>query len=194
MGETSRAQVDPGSKALVPEIDGDGGLPYHLREALVRRVVARLDPGAPVHAVRTMAGVLADGVAEPRFQTLLLCGFAGIALVLVATGVYGVLTYAVLRRTREIGVRVALGASQHAIVGMIGGWALRLVGVGVATGLVGAVAGQSIVRRTLLDAGLSLTLPLAAVTALVVMTSAVAACLPALRAASVDPTESLRSE
>ena len=141
-----------------------------------------------------MAGVFADGVAGPRFQTLLLCGFAGIALVLVATGVYGVLTYAVLRRTREIGVRVALGASQHAIVGMIGGWALRLVGVGVATGLVGAVAGQSIVRRTLLDAGLSLTLPLAAVTALVVMTSAVAACLPALRAASVDPTESLRSE
>jgi putative ABC transport system permease protein len=163
-------------------------------EADIRRTVARLDRGAAVHDVRTVDGILADGVAGTRFQTLLLCGFAGIALVLVATGMYGVLSYAVHRRTREIGVRVALGASQAAIVRMIGGWAFGLVAVGVALGIAGAVAADALVRRTLVDAGLSFTLPLATVTAIVVMTAAAVACLPALRASRLDPTEALRTE
>jgi ABC-type antimicrobial peptide transport system permease subunit len=77
---------------------------------------------------------------------------------------------------------------------MIGGWAFGLVAVGVALGIAGAVAADALVRRTLVDAGLSFTLPLATVTAIVVMTAAAVACLPALRASRLDPTEALRTE
>jgi putative ABC transport system permease protein len=129
-----------------------------------------------------------------RFQALLFGGFAGIALLLVATGLYGVLTYAVLRRTREIGVRIALGASRRAILRLIGGWAATLVITGIGVGLVGAVAAQALIRRTFLDTGLSAAGPLAVVTCLVIATAAISACLPAARAASLEPTRSLRAE
>ena len=163
-------------------------------ETDIRRVVAHLDRGAPVHDVRTMDGVLADGVAGPRFQMLLLCGFAGIGLVLVATGVY--------RRAH------VCGASAHTRDWRSCRARCEPVGdrrndrrMGGAIGDGGCDAGgrrrgrrPRTPRRTLVDAGLSFGLPLAAVTAVVVLTSAAAACLPALRAASVAPTDSLRSE
>jgi putative ABC transport system permease protein len=163
-------------------------------EAALRHAVAAVDGDVPLYDLRTVEGVLASGVAAPRFQTLLLGGFGAIALVLVATGLYGVLTYAVLRRTREIGVRIALGASRGAIAGLIGGWAARLVVSGVAAGVIGAVASQALIRRTFVDTGVSPALPLVAVTIVLVVTAAVSACLPAARAASVAPAESLRAE
>jgi putative ABC transport system permease protein len=163
-------------------------------EATLRHAVAAVDSGVPVYDVRTVEGVLASGVSGPRFQALLFGGFAGIALLLVATGLYGVLTYAVLRRTREIGVRIALGASRRAILRLIGGWAATLVITGIGVGLVGAVAAQALIRRTFLETGVSATGPLAVVTCLVITTAALSACLPAARAASVEPTRSLRAE
>ena len=138
--------------------------------------------------------MLATGVSAPRFRALLFGGFAGIALLLVATGLYGVLTYAVLRRTREIGVRIALGASRRAIATLIGGWAARLVGIGLVLGIVGATAAGELIRRVFLDPGVSPIVPLAAVTGIVLVTSVAAACLPAARAASVEPTISLRAD
>jgi predicted permease len=163
-------------------------------EAGLRHAITAVDPNIPVYDVRTVEGVLASGVAGPRFQTLLLGGFAGIALLLVATGLYGVLTYAVLRRTREIGVRIALGASRGAIIRLIGRWATTLVLTGVGAGMIGAAAAHAVIRRVILDAGLSPAAPLAAVTLLVIVTAAASACLPAMRAASVEPTRSLRAE
>jgi putative ABC transport system permease protein len=163
-------------------------------DAQFRRAVAAVDPHVALHELRTFEAVLATGVSAPRFGALVLGGFAGVALLLVATGLYGVLTYAVLRRTREIGVRIALGASRRAIATLIGGWAARLVGIGLVLGIVGATAAGELIRRVFLDPGVSAVVPLAAVTGIVLVTSVAAACLPAARAASVEPTISLRAD
>jgi predicted permease len=163
-------------------------------EASLRHAVATVDRTVPVYDVRTLEDVLASGVSGPRFQTWLLGGFAGIALLLVGTGLYGVLTYAVLRRTREIGVRIALGASRTAIIRLIGGWAATLVLTGLGAGILGAVAAQVLIRRTFVHTTVSPAAPTALVTVVVIATAALAACLPALRAASLEPTQSLRTE
>ena len=163
-------------------------------DAQFRRAVAAVDPHVALHELRTFEAVLATGVSAPRFGALVLGGFAGLALLLVATGLYGVLMYAVLRRTREIGIRIALGASRGAIAALIGGWAARLVGIGVVLGIVGASAAGELIRRVFVDPGVSRILPLAAVTGIVLVTAVAAACLPAVRAASVEPTISLRAD
>jgi len=174
---------------VVRSSDGREGL-----EADLRHAVAAVDGSVPVYDVKAFSDVLASGVEGPRFVAFLLGSFAGIALLLVATGLYGVLTYAVLRRTREIGVRIALGASRGAIAGLIGGWAVRLVAIGVVAGIAGAMVFQLILRRAFVDTGVSPAVPLAVVTFVLIATAAVSACLPAVRAASVAPTESLRVE
>jgi predicted permease len=163
-------------------------------DADFRRAVASVDPHAPLYDLRTFDAVLATGVSAPRFGTFVLGGFAALALVLVATGLYGVLTYAVLRRTREIGVRMALGASRRAIASLIGGWAARLVAIGIVLGIAGAAAAGELIRRLFVDPEVSPIVPLAAVTGIVLVTAVAAACLPAARAAAVEPTVSLRAD
>jgi predicted permease len=163
-------------------------------DAAFRHAVSSVDPHAPLYDLRTFDAVLATGVSGPRFGALVLGGFAGLALLLVATGLYGVLMYAVLRRTREIGVRIALGASRPAIASLIGGWAARLVAIGLVLGIAGAAAAGELIRRTFVDPGISPIVPLAAVTGIVLVTAVAAACLPAVRAASVEPTVSLRAD
>jgi predicted permease len=161
----------------------------------VRRIVADLDPYVPVHDVKTMNDILASGLAPPRFLTLLMSGFAGIGLLLTATGLYGLLSYAVSRRTREIGVRMALGASRRSIVSMILRRALALIAIGTALGGAGAVAEQLLLKRTVfaLDPAHPLALLLGAA-AVVALTAIAASCPPAIRAASIDPTTALAAE
>ena len=161
----------------------------------VRQLVAALDPQAPVYDVRTLSGILLEGMAPPRFLTLLMTSFAGIGLVLTATGLYGLLAYSVSRRTREIGVRMALGASRGSIVKMILSRAILLIGVGMAVGSAGVAAGQALLQRLLFtpDGGYPFAWLFGAV-AVVLLTALAAACPPALRAASIDPTTTLRAE
>jgi putative ABC transport system permease protein len=161
----------------------------------IRRIVAALDPQVPVHGVKTLNSILASGVAAPRFETLLMASFAGIGLLLTATGLYGLLSYAVSRRTREIGVRMALGASRGSIVSMILGRALLLIAIGTALGGVGAWAGQALLQRMVFALDVPhLVAWLCGATVIVLLTAVAAACPPALRAASVDPTMALRAE
>src|SRR5579864_5505477 len=101
----------------------------------IRAAVASLDKEVAVFDIQTMADLLAEGIARPRFQMLLLASFAVIALLLTVVGLYGVLAYSVLQRTREIGVRVALGASRNAVLRMVLRQAMLLVAAGVALGL-----------------------------------------------------------
>jgi predicted permease len=161
----------------------------------VRRVVAAFDRQVPVHDVTTLNDIVARGMAAPRFVTLLMSSFAAMGLLLTATGLYGLLSYAVSRRSREIGVRIALGASRRSIVNMILRRALLLIAVGTAIGAGGLVAGQALLGRAtaLLDAPHPVAwLCGAAVT--VALTAIGAAYLPAARAAAIDPTVALRSE
>jgi predicted permease len=161
----------------------------------VRRIVASLDPQVPVHDFRTVTSLLSAGRAAPRFQTLLMTSFAAVGLLLTATGLYGLLAYAVSRRTREIGVRMALGASRSTIVTMILRRALMLIAIGTALGGAGALAGQALIRRLVVAVDASHPAAwLAGATAIVVLTALVAAWPPAARAASIDPTTALRAE
>jgi putative ABC transport system permease protein len=161
----------------------------------VRQIVAALDPQAPVHDVKTLSGMLSEGMAPPRFLTLLMASFAGIGLMLTATGLYGLLAYAVSRRSREIGVRMALGASRRSIIKMILSRALLLVAIGMGIGGAGAAAVQAVLQRVVFSAEGAPPLGWLLGAAVVVLLTALAAvCPPAMRAASIDPSTALRAE
>jgi putative ABC transport system permease protein len=155
-------------------------VPPLLLEPTVREVVRELDKEVPLFDVETMSGILAAQVAAPRFTVLLMGSFAAMALLLSAVGLYGILTYAVVRRTREIGVRIALGGTRRHVMGMVLQRAMAMVALGLPVGIAGALAASRLLGR--LACGI------------VTLTAAAAALLPARRAASVDPARALRTE
>ena len=161
----------------------------------VRQIVAALDPQAPVHDAKTLLGMLSEGMAPPRFLTLLMASFAGIGLLLTATGLYGLLAYAVSRRSREIGVRMALGASRRSIVRMILSRALWLIAIGMVIGAAGAAGVATVLQRVVFnaDGGPPMAWLLGAA-GVALLTALAAACPPAMRAASIDPSTALRAE
>jgi predicted permease len=162
--------------------------------ASVRAVVRRLDPNLPVADVRTMDDVVGAALSTPRFTSMLLSTFAALALVLSAIGTYGVLSYIVSRRTREIGIRVAIGAGRGQVLTMVmsGGVSLALMGIGA--GLVMAL-GMTRVLRGLLYGVTPLDPPtFAAVAVGLTAVAALASALPAWRASRVDPVIALKSE
>lgn len=162
--------------------------------SLVRREVGALDPNLPVADLRTLEDVYASALAEPRFLTWLLGVFAALALLLAGTGVYGVISFVTQRRTREMGVRMALGARSDAISRLVLRDGLAMTGVGVALGLLGAfwltrVAAGQLYGVTPLDPVSFVTAPL-----LLLAVAALAAWVPGRRAAMVDPVKVLREE
>jgi putative ABC transport system permease protein len=159
--------------------------------AAAQKEVRSVNPDQPIGDVRAMTKVLNDNVSQPRFYTMLLAIFAGIALVLAATGLYGVLSFSVSRRAHEIGIRRALGAQTGSIFRLVLAEAMKLVGIGVGIGLAGAAA-----LTRLIQAQLSETAPIdaatfAAVSIVMLAVAAVAACLPARRAVALDPIETI---
>ncbi len=163
-----------------------------LLAAAVKAQVWSLGPDLPVTRVRTMPEILADAVGQDRFNTLLLGLLAGVALLLAAVGIYGVMAYSVGRRRHEIGVRMALGARATEVFAMVVGQGLRLGALGAALGLVSAL-GLSRVLAGLLH-GVSPTDPwtFAGVALLLTAVAALACFLPARWAARVDPLVALR--
>jgi putative ABC transport system permease protein len=175
---------------LVARSSGDPSL---LAES-IRREVRAVDPNEPVFSVRTMNDVVAAALAERRFTLLLLALFAATAMALSAIGIYGVMAYFVTQRTREIGIRMALGASPRAVLAMVLGQGAKLAAAGVAAGLLGAVTLTRAISALLY--GVSPRDP-ATLVLLSVGLSAIAlvACyLPARRATRVDPIRALRYE
>ena len=169
-------------------------VPPRTLESAIRGQMAALDPLVPVFQVRTMDELLSTQVTEARFHTLLLGCFAGIALLLTMVGLYGVMAYLVTRRTREIGVRIALGASQAAVLSMVLKQAMRLVAAGLAIGLVGSFAAIQLLRSMLYGVS-PWNLPVFVLAALLAaLTATLAAYLPARRATKVDPMTALRCE
>ena len=157
-------------------------------------VVRDLDPELPVARVATLDEVVARSISEPRFYMVLLGSFAGLALFLAALGLFGVMSYAVVQRSREIGIRVALGAHPHDVLGMVLRHAMTLALAGVVGGLLGALALSRLLGRLLFE--LSPTDPgtLAGVALLLSLVALAASYLPARRATRVDPLIALRSE
>jgi putative ABC transport system permease protein len=169
------------------------GKPEALGRAL-RQVVASVDPGLDVAALRPMEQLVAESVAQPRWNVVLVTAFAGLALALAALGVYGVISYSVAQRVREIGIRLALGASRGEVVRLVAGEGLRLAGAGIAVGLLGAAAATRLLEALLFEVR-PLDLPTflgagAALGAVALLASA----LPAARASRVDPSTALRAD
>ena len=160
----------------------------------IRRAIWSVDKDQPIVRVATMEAVLTVSQAQRRFTLIVLEAFALVGLVLAATGIFGVLSGSVTERTREIGIRAALGASRRDILEMVLQQGMRLVAIGTAIGLLGAaLASQTMV--TLLF-GVSRLDPLTylGVIGLLLAVAAVACWLPASRAARVDPALTLRAE
>ena len=160
----------------------------------VRAVVQSLDANAPVYAIRTVDELLNRSVATPRFNTLLLGLFAGVALILTMVGLYGVIACSVAENTQQIGIRMALGAQRGDVFRLIVGQGIVLTMVGVAIGL-GAAFGLTRLMSSLLF-GVGATDPWTfGGAALLLIGVAAAACyLPARRAMNVDPVVALRCE
>jgi putative ABC transport system permease protein len=169
-------------------------VPPRTLESAVRQQVAAIDPMVPVFQVRTMDELLSTQITEPRFHTVLLGCFAGMALLLATVGVYGAMAYSVARRTREIGVRIALGASHATVLSMVLKQALVLVTAGLALGLGASLAAARLLQSMLFGVSTGDPVVLGLSGLLVGFTGLLAAYLPARRAASVDPMVALRCE
>jgi predicted permease len=159
-----------------------------------RKLVASMDRDIPVTDVHTMRDLIGLELAQPRFAMVLLAAFAALALVLTLVGLYGVMMYSVARRTREIGVRLALGASRRAVMQMMVRQAAVLVGSGMAIGVAISLASASLLRSMLYGAGARNPTVLALVCLVVALTGLLAAYLPALRASGIQPMQALRNE
>jgi ABC-type antimicrobial peptide transport system permease subunit len=160
----------------------------------VKAAIRSIDSGQPILRVATMDDLLARTAAQRRFALTLFEAFGLVALVLAATGIYGVLAGSVTERTREIGVRTALGASRASILRLIGGQGLALSAVGVALGCAGAAAASRILVTLLFGVTRLDPATYIGVVALVLAVSAVACAVPAWRAVRVDPTVTLRAD
>lgn len=161
---------------------------------VVRREIRSISPSYAVSGARTFRQALHDVTARSRFTTQLLTGFATLALLLAALGIYGVLAIAVAQRTREMGIRVALGAARWRVTRMVVGQAVALASVGAGIGLVGAVIAARALRVLLYGVTPLDTASYVVSTGLLLMVATAAAFIPAVRAGRVSPTEALRSE
>ena len=160
----------------------------------IRHQIARIDAGQPVANVQTMEGALSDSVARPRLETALMGGFAALALLLAAVGIFGVVAWSVTQRTNEIGIRMALGARPGHVLAMIVGQAFRTIGLGQVIGLLGALALARLLGSALF--GVSAGDPLTFAAGMVVLAAvALLACgTAARRAIRIDPVIALRQD
>ncbi|HUL81149.1 MAG TPA: ABC transporter permease [Gammaproteobacteria bacterium] len=160
----------------------------------VRGAVRELDPSLPLAEIRSLDDVVAASETGPRFMTLVLTLFGGVSLLLAAVGIYGVIAYSVAQRTRELGIRIALGAQARGVLGLVLRGALLLAGGGVLLGLVGAFALTRFLSAFLFGVGTSDPATFAAVSVLLAVVALLASYVPARRATRVDPLAALRTE
>ena len=188
------AQAPPPSMALAVRADGRIARDAMLLAPSVERAVKTVNPAVSLAHVQEMQQMASDRLAPKRLTGTIVVVFAGLALVLAAIGIYGVLSFTVAQRTHEIGVRMAVGADRSSVVRMVAGKAAALAGTGILIGAVASLAAGRVISSLLY--GVSSTEPavFAGVSATLLAVALVAAYLPARRAACVDPVTALRHE
>ncbi len=160
----------------------------------VEKVVSGIDPDLSVQQTRDMQQVLHEWLSQPRYLMSILAVFAGLALLLASVGLYGVLAYLVNLRTRELGIRMALGAGTWQVLGLVMGQGLKLTLIGTAAGLVMALALARLMSSLVTGVATHDPATFGTVAAVLVVAALCATAIPARRAASVDPVQALRAE
>ena len=160
----------------------------------LRSVVASVAPGVPIYQLSTMRQKIAGTLEQSHFDTFLLSLFAGIALLLSSVGIYGVLSYVVAQRTRDIGVRMALGATQGQIAGLVLSYGLRLIGMGVLIGLASALMCAHLLSSLLYGVQAADAVTFLCASFALASIALLASYIPARRAMRVDPMVALRYE
>ena len=182
-------QPEPGMSLMIRFQGADTGV-----AAAVRNEVLALDKNQPVYSIRMLDSVLSESVATPRFRTLLLAIFAGVALILAAVGIYGVMSYAVSQRTHEIGIRMALGARAADVLKLVINRGMTLALAGVALGLAGAFGLTRLMASLLFEVTATDALTYGLVSTGLLAVALLACYIPARRATKVDPLVALRYE
>src|SRR5262245_1173336 len=180
----------PGNQNVVVR----GTVPDAVLAQAIQQAVRTEDSQLPVVKLRTMEQVFEDSAARPRFLAALLGIFAGLALALAAIGTYGILSYSVTERTKEIGIHMALGATRGSVLGMILGQGMRLTTVGLLAGLAASFGLTRLLQAQLFNVKPTDSATLTAVTAFIAFVASVACYVPAQRATRVDPIVTLRDE
>jgi len=160
----------------------------------LRNAVQTIDPTQPVTNIRTLDQIVSDSIAQPRLNMLLMGLFGGLALILAAVGIYGLLSYAVTERTREIGTRMALGAQVPDVLRLVLKQGMTLALIGELIGLVGAFALTRVIRGLLFGVAPTDAMTFIAVAAVLTSVALLACYFPARRAAKVDPLVALRHQ
>jgi putative ABC transport system permease protein len=162
--------------------------------AAVRQAVNEVDKSVPVSQVKTMDKVVSESITQPRFNLFLLVLFSTVAMLLSAAGIYGVTAYTVSQRTRELGIRLALGAQVGDVLKMILAQGMAVIGVGLVLGLAAAFGLMRLLRSLLFGIGENDPLTFVAITIVLLIVALIACYIPARRATKVDPLEALRAE
>jgi predicted lysophospholipase L1 biosynthesis ABC-type transport system permease subunit len=170
------------------------GSPAAAALPLMRQALRTLDPALALHDVRPLEAVVDASLARQRFAMAVAGGFAAVALLLAAVGLYGVIAYSVAQRSRELGLRLALGATKRDVLGLVLGEGVRLTAVGVLAGLAGAFAAARLLRSQLYAVSPSDAAVYVGVALLTAAVALAATYMPARRATGIDPAVTLRGE
>ena len=160
----------------------------------LRAAVSAIDPAIAVDRIETMQQLVSGSVAQPRFRTMILAAFSLLALMMASIGIYGVMNYLVIQRTREFGIRLSFGATQTDVLRLVLGRAATLIGAGTCLGLVGSVLLVRLITKLLFGTAPLDPLTFAAVPVLLAAVALVASYIPARRATRIDPIVALRCE
>jgi putative ABC transport system permease protein len=169
-------------------------LPPAALSPTIEGVVHEVDPTVPIVRLRDMDAVFADSIRRPTLLAQLLGAFAALALLLAAIGTYGVLSYAVTERRREIGIRIALGAGRSTVLTQVMKQGLQLTAVGIVVGLAGALALNRLIASLLFGVQATDAATIGGVIATITIVAAIACWLPAFRASRLDPNVVLRTD
>jgi len=196
------ASDSPPVMYVVQAQDGNGSMIAMLRStgnpdalvATLRREVQAIDPDVPLASVASMDSLISGSIARPRFLTVLLAFFAGVALILALVGIYGVVAYSVAQRTQEFGIRMALGADGRRVRRDVVTQAATVTAVGIACGLVAALALSRLIATLLFQVGASDPLTYGTIILLLLGVTVAASWVPARRATLVSPLTALRAD